>query len=62
MSINDRLKETIEDLKSKLEYSKNEYDKAVANYGEQCIQAIYSLAEYSTLEYVIKQLEENVIF
>ena len=60
MSINERLKKTIENLKGKLEYYKNEYDKAVANYGEQCIQAIYSLAEYNTLEYVIKQLEEIV--
>ena len=58
MSINDRLKKTIEDLKSKLEYSTNEYNKAVANYGEQNIQAIYSRGEKTALEYAINQLEE----
>ena len=60
MSINERLKKTIEDLKGKLEYSKNEYDKAVMNYGEQCIQAIYSRGEITALEYAIEQLEKIV--
>lgn len=60
MSINQRAKKAIEDLKSKLEYSTNEYNKAVMNYGEQCIQAIYSRGEMNALEYAIKQLEEVV--
>lgn len=61
MSRNDRLKKTIEDLKNKLEYSTNEYNKAVANYGEQNIQAIYSNGEKTALEYAIKQLE-GIVF
>jgi len=52
------LENVIEDLKEKLQFSTNEYNKAVASYGELCIQALYSRGEVTALEYAINKLEE----